>query len=34
MVYDGYYGCFVPVEDASFDVTTTPEAIVELPEGS
>ena len=32
MVYDGYYGCFVPVEDASFDVATTREAIVELPE--
>jgi hypothetical protein len=31
MVYDGYFGCFVPVEDASFDVATAPEAIVELP---
>jgi hypothetical protein len=31
MVYDGYYGRFVPVEHASFDVATTPEAVVELP---
>ena len=31
MVYDGYYGRFVPVEAASFDVATTPDAIVELP---
>lgn len=31
MVYDGYYGDFVPVDHASFDVSTTPEAIVELP---
>ena len=31
MVYDGYYGRFVPVEAASFDVATMPEAIVELP---
>jgi hypothetical protein len=31
MVYDGYYGRFVPVEAASFDVATTPEAIVEMP---
>jgi hypothetical protein len=28
MVHDGYYGCYVPVGDASFDVATTPEAIV------
>lgn len=34
MVHDGYYGCCVPVGDASFDVATTPEAIVELPEES
>jgi hypothetical protein len=31
MVYDGYYGGFVPVEDASFDVSLTPEAVVHLP---
>ena len=31
MVYDGYYGDFVPVELASFDVSMTPEAVVELP---
>ena len=31
MVYDGYYGDFVPVEAASFDVATTPDAVVELP---
>ena len=31
MVYDGYYGRFVPIEWASFDVGTTPEAVVELP---
>jgi hypothetical protein len=31
VVYDGYYGDFVPVEQASFDVSTTPEAVVELP---
>ena len=31
MVYDGYYGRFVPVEAASFDLATTPEAIVEMP---
>jgi len=31
MVYDGYYGGFVPVENASFDVSTTPDAIVEMP---
>jgi len=30
MVYDGCYG-FVQVEDASFDVSLTPEAIVLLP---
>jgi hypothetical protein len=31
MVYDGYYGGFVPIEAASFDVSRTPEAVVELP---
>jgi hypothetical protein len=31
MVYDGYYGGFVPVEAASFDVSLNPEAIVLLP---
>ena len=31
MVYDGYYGGFVPVEAASFDVSVTPDAIVSLP---
>ncbi len=31
VVYDGYYGGFVPVEAASFDVSLTPEAIVRLP---
>jgi hypothetical protein len=31
MVYDGYYGRFVPIEAASFDVSTTPDAVVELP---
>ena len=31
MVYDGYYGRFVPVEAASFDVAATPDAVVELP---
>jgi hypothetical protein len=31
MVYDGYYGGFVPVEAASFDVSVTPEAVVRLP---
>ena len=31
MVYDGCYGGFVPVENASFDVSTTPDAIVEMP---
>ena len=31
MVFDGYYGGFVPVEAASFDVSLTPEAIVSLP---
>jgi hypothetical protein len=31
MVYDGYYGGFVRVEAASFDVSLTPEAIVDLP---
>jgi hypothetical protein len=31
VVYDGYYGAFVPIEDASFDAATTPDAVVELP---
>ena len=31
MVYDGYYGGFVPVDAASFDVTLEPEAVVLLP---
>jgi hypothetical protein len=31
MVYDGYFGGFVPVGSASFDVSLNPEAIVELP---
>jgi hypothetical protein len=31
MVYDGYYGGFVSVEAASFDVSLTPEAVVLLP---
>jgi hypothetical protein len=31
MVYDGYYGRFVPVEAASFDVATAPDAVVKLP---
>jgi len=31
MVYDGYYGGFVPVESASFDVSLDPEAVVLLP---
>ena len=34
MVYDGYYGRFVPVEAASFDVAVTPDAVVELPRGA
>ena len=28
LVYDAYYGDFVPVEHASFDVSTTPDAVV------
>jgi hypothetical protein len=31
MVYDGYFGGFVPIAAASFDVSVTPEAIVSLP---
>lgn len=31
MVYDGYYGRFVPVETASFDVSLDPEAVAMLP---
>ena len=31
MVYDGYYGGFVPVDAASFDVTLEPEVVVLLP---
>ncbi|HEV8634430.1 MAG TPA: hypothetical protein VG370_09375, partial [Chloroflexota bacterium] len=31
MVYDGYYGGFVPVEAASFDASLMPEAVVDLP---
>ncbi len=34
MVYDGYYGGFVPVESASFDVSLDPEAIILLPEST
>ena len=31
MVYDGYFGRFVPVGSASFDVSLDPEAVVLLP---
>jgi len=31
MVYDGYFGGFVPGESASFDVSLDPEAVVLLP---
>jgi hypothetical protein len=31
MIFDGYYGGFVPVEAASFDVSLLREAIVSLP---
>jgi hypothetical protein len=33
MVYDGYVGRFVPAENASFDVESVPDAVVELPRG-
>ena len=31
MVYDGYFGRFVPVQSASFDVSLDPKAVVRLP---
>jgi hypothetical protein len=31
VVYDGYYGGYVPVEDASFDVSLTPDAVIHMP---